>query len=126
MPNTTMTADKAKFLLRTKAGTLKGAYYAVGVEVPPRRGSVFSMRYTTTPGVQNFRSAFVLLRRKMARKRVGMIGEVILASADGQHTVSLGGVIRRAAGVLEPVPGDINRRPLSHAQFRGHLKARAA
>jgi hypothetical protein len=125
MPQT-MTATKAKFMMQTKAGTLEGAYYAVGVEVPPWRGSVFSMRYTTTPGVQAYRSAFVFLRRKMAGKRVGMIGEVIYASRDGQHTISLGGYIRRSGGVLEKVPGDINRSALSHEQFRAHLKARAA
>jgi hypothetical protein len=121
-----MTASKAKFLLRAKSGTLAGAYYAAGVEVPPRRGATFSMRYTTTPGVQNCRSAFAFLRRRMAGKRVGMIGEVILASGDGRHTVSLGGYIRRPGGVLDPVPGDVNRRPLTHAQFAAHLKTRKA
>lgn len=118
-----LTADKARFLIRTKAGTLKGAYYSVGVEVPARNGSTFSMRYTTVPSA---RAGWSLLRRKMARKKAGMIGELILASGDSEHTVSLGGFVRRGRGALEAVPGDINRRALSHSQFQAHLKSRHA
>jgi hypothetical protein len=122
MPQT-MTAQKAQYMIRTKAGTLAGAYYTVGVEVPPRHGSVFSMRYTTVPSAT---AGWALLRQKMGRKRVGMIGEVIYVSGDSLHTVSLGGYIRRHGGVLERVPGDINRRALSHEQFRAYLKTRTA
>lgn len=121
MNGSLMTANKAKHMIETKAGTLEGAYYSVGVEVPPRNGSVFSMRYTTVPSA---RAGWVILRQKMARKKVGMIGELIFASADGRHTVSLGGYIRRASGMMEKVPGDINRRALSHEQFRAHLRTR--
>lgn len=99
---------EARKALSRKPGTLDGLYYAVGVEVPPRHGSVFAMRYTTVPSA---RAGTRLLRQKLQRKRVGMVGEVILANSNGE-TVSLGGYIRRANARLEAFDGDINRGAL--------------
>ena len=107
---------EAKAMLVRKAGTLEGAYYSVGLEVPPRRHSTFSMRYTTVPSA---RFGFWLLRLRMQRKRVGMAGEVVLFSANGRHSVSLGGYVRRAAGVLEPFPGDYHRGALQTQRQAG-------
>lgn len=89
---------------------MEGAYYAVGVEVPPRHGSTFSMRYTS---VQSARIGRQILRRKMLKKRVGMIGELVIARAHHTESISLGGFIRRPNGRLEEFDGDINRGSLS-------------
>lgn len=99
---------EARRALSRKRGGLGGIYYAVGVEVPPRHGCVFSMRYTVVP---NARAGATLLREKLQRKRVGMVGEVILANKIGE-SVSLGGYIRRANKRLEAFVGDINRGAL--------------
>jgi hypothetical protein len=109
-----MSPSKAKYMLAAKArlGTTKRAYYSVGVQVPPRHGSVFSMRYTTVPSA---RAGWALLRQKMARKKVGMVGELALFNEDATATVSLGGYIRRSGGVLERFAGDGNRRAIGHA-----------
>lgn len=104
----------ARRALSRKPGSLDGIYYAVGVEVPPRHGSVFSMRYTTVP---NARVGATLLRRKLQRKRVGMVGEVILANSEGE-SVSLGGFIRRSNRTLEAFDGDINRGALIRRRDR--------
>lgn len=101
-----MTPTTARRALKRKAKTLKGAYYAIGLEVPPRRGASFSMRYTTVPSA---RAGQKLLRERLANKRKGMVGELILAIPHTSHSVSLGGYIHRGKGVLEPFDGDTNR-----------------
>ena len=88
---------------------IPGAYYSVGVEVPPRRGASFSMRYTTVPSIK---AGWRLLQMKMARKRVGMVGELVLFSPDGRFGVGLGGFIRRKGGELEEFPADPKRGAL--------------
>lgn len=111
-----MSAENAHLALGKKMGRtmLRGwrvpaAYYSVGVEVPPRRGASFSMRYTTVPSIK---AGWRLLQSKMARKKVGMIGELVLFSMSGGHSVGLGGFIRRKGGVLEEFPGDPERGAL--------------
>lgn len=99
---------EARKALSRKRGGLDGVYYAAGVEVPPRHGSVFSMRYTT---VSSARAGAKLLRQKLQKKRVGMVGEVIVANQAGD-SVSLGGYIRRANSQLEAFVGDIKRGAL--------------
>ena len=89
---------KAKQRLKKLAGTLDGMYYAVGIEVPPRRGSVFSMRYVDVPSA---RAGVRLLREKLARKRKGMTGHLIIAIAHDTHSVEL------AAGVRDRASGDV-------------------
>lgn len=83
----------ARQKLATKAGRNIGTpYYAVGIEVPPRRGSSFSMRYT---GVSSARAGRTFLRRRLLRKRVGMVGALYLFSEDGRHSVELLTSVRR-------------------------------
>lgn len=104
-----LTPTEAKRALKKKAGTLEGAYYAIGVEVPPRQGISFSMRYTPVPSV---RAGAQLLCARVYRKKVGMIGELVIAIPHSTHSVSLGGYIRRPGGCLESFVGDANRRAL--------------
>jgi hypothetical protein len=110
-----VTPTAARRALKRKAGTLEGVYYAIGVQVPPRHGSEFSMRYTT---VASARAGWQLLRERMLKKRRGMVGELILAIAHRSHTVSLGGYIRRGPGELERFAGDVNRGAVM--RFRGN------
>lgn len=89
---------KAKQQLRKKAGTLEGMYYAVGVEVPPRRRSTFSMRYVEVPSAL---AGVRMLRAKLARKRKGMTGHVIVAIAFEPHYIEV------AAAVRDPNSGQV-------------------
>lgn len=103
----------ARKALRRKAGRDPEMYYAIGVEVPPRQGSVFSIRYTTVPSA---RQGWKMLRGRMIRKRVGMVGELIIADLNSSHTISLGGFIRRENKRLEEFTGDLNRGALLRAR----------
>lgn len=111
-------ATQARDALKAITGSLDGAYYSVGVEVPPKHGASFSIRYTTVP---NLRAGVALLRKKLARKRIGMMGEIIYSR--GTHSVSLGGFIRRSGGALEEFTGDRDRGAVSERDARKHRKA---
>lgn len=99
------------------------AYWSVGVEVPPRRGSQFSMRYTEVPSA---RAGWRLLRQKMQNKSVGRVGELFLVSENGHHTISVGGFIRRSGGELFAFDGNSSigqiRRALTHETFRAAVR----
>lgn len=103
---TMLSPTKARRAMRRKAGADAVLYYAIGLEVPPRRGAKFSVRYTA---VDSAREGQRLLREKLARKKVGMLGELVLFAEYSSESVSLGGYIRRKGGVLETFNGDINR-----------------
>lgn len=98
-----MDPTEARRRLKHKAGTDEKAYYSVGLEVPARRGSVFSMRYT---GVPNAKAGRKLLLKRLRRKRVGMVGSLFLFSWNSEHKVELMAAVREKGGKVYSVDGN--------------------
>lgn len=86
---------RARAVLKRKTGTLVGMYYAVGVQVPPRRGASFSMRYEH---VASAREGVRELRARLSRKRVGMAGHLIAAVEGHDAYVELAAAVREKGG----------------------------
>lgn len=117
MPVSTRTRHRidptgAKAKLKRKAGTLDGMYYAVGIEVPPRQGATYSLRFTTVPSA---RAGEKLLREKLAKKKRGMTGTLVVALEHTSHSVELAAAVHAGGGkvdVLYPshTVGDVRRR----------------
>ena len=99
--------EKARKMLEQRQGSSAGFYYTIGVEVPARRGSTFSMRYT---GVPSAREGHKLLRRRMLNKKIGMIGELVLASSNSHSTIVLESIVRRKNNKLEIHEGQLKFR----------------
>jgi hypothetical protein len=112
-----LSPTQARRKLATKAGKNIGTpYYSVGLEVPARRGSTFSMRYTQ---VSSARAGRKFLRNRLLRKRVGMVGSLYLFSEDGRHNVELMAGVREQGNKVYTVDG--NTRV---GQVRRHYRAR--
>lgn len=81
-----------------------GSYLSVGVEVPPRHGANFSMRYKSVTGLT---AGWALLRARMKspRRRVNDIGELVVFSEDGNRKIVVGGFLRISGGRLSKYLG---------------------
>jgi hypothetical protein len=100
-----LTPTQARAKLGRKAGKNIGTpHYSVGIEVPARRGSVFSMRYTT---VSSARAGSKFLKKRLLRKRVGMVGELYLISEDGNHRVLLQSGVREPNRKVRTISGNV-------------------